>query len=200
MVRCFLIVLLILSGFFVKAQEENSVIRKGLLRAQLGFAHGTLLNYNSLNTANIGTDLEYYLDRRFSIRSDVFLFVDFFNAGNNRIDFPFVFNHSLYTGAAYHFFNSKSFDPYIGLQPGFVYGKSNQDVILLASSGFKNESLNPAISGVIGFNYYAPKVFHLLFNVRYVKASIATQYNITPIDELRISLGLGFNLNTRKAD
>ncbi len=200
MVRCFLIVLLILSGFFVKAQEENSVIRKGLLRAQLGFAHGTLLNYNSLNTANIGTDLEYYLDRRFSIRSDVFLFVDFFNAGNNRIDFPFVFNHSLYTGAAYHFFNSKSFDPYIGLQPGFVYGKSNQDVILLASSDFKNESLNPAISGVIGFNYYAPKVFHLLFNVRYVKASIATQYNITPIDELRISLGLGFNLNTRKAD
>lgn len=200
MVRCFLIVLLILSSFFAKAQDESSVIRKGLLRAQLGFAHGTLLNYNSLNTANIGTDLEYYLDRRFSIRSDVFLFVDFFNAGNSRIDFPFVFNHSLYTGAAYHLFNSKSFDPYIGLQPGFVYGKSNQDVILLASSDFKNESLNPAISGVIGFNYYAPKVFHLLFNVRYVKASIATQYNITPVDELRISLGLGFNLNTRKAE
>jgi hypothetical protein len=200
MVRCFLIVLLILSSFFTKAQEENSVIRKGLLRAQLGFAHGTLLNYNSLNTANVGADLEYYLDRRFSIRSDVFLFVDFFNAGNNRVDFPFVFNHSLYTGAAYHFLNSKSFDPYIGLQPGFVYGKSNQDVILLASSGFKNESLNPAISGVIGFNYYAPKVFHLLFNIRYVKASIATQYNITPVDELRITLGLGFNLNTRKAD
>ncbi len=200
MVRYFLMLLIILSSFFAKAQEESSVIRKGLLRAQLGFAHGTLLNYNSLNTANIGTDLEYYLDRRFSIRSDVFLFVDFFNAGNNRVDFPFVFNHSFYTGAAYHLFNSKSFDPYIGLQPGFVYGKSNQDVILLASSDFKNESLNPAISGVIGFNYYAPKVFHLLLNVRYVKASIATQYNITPVDELRISLGLGLNLNTRKAE
>ena len=176
--------LLFLLGVNGSAQETETVASKGLFRTTLTFATG-YMPANKLNNLYLTGNIEYYVDDRISLRGDGMYF---FNSMNG--DKTLKQNHSLYSGAAYHFAKAQ-FDPFIGLQTGLAY---TQRGIMAQGVAAGATAYNPLISPIAGFNYYAPKWFHLFINARYNVGKHLADDSIIPLNELSFSFGLGFNI------
>lgn len=180
-------------GVFAQT-ESGRYVHKGLLRATATISPGVLLEEKT-NTISLHGNFDVYIDSDLSLRSDGYFFL-------NTLDDiqPLAFNHSLFSGAAYHFKTNNHIDPYIAFQPGLAIAKSNGPFII-TSSGEKdrityNTAFNPLLSGVIGFNYYASKFFHLFMEVRFVEGNQLSNAPVsTSLNEVKFSFGLGFNLN-----
>lgn len=178
------ILLLFLYGMNLSAQENETVAGKGLFRTTLTFATG-YMPANKLNNLYLTGNIEYYVDDRISLRGDGMYF---FNSMNG--DKTLQENHSIYSGAAYHF-AKKQFDPFVGLQTGLAY---TQRGIMAQGVAAGATAFNPLISPIAGFNYYAPKWFHLFINARYNVGKHLADDSIIPLNELSFSFGLGFNI------
>jgi len=63
------------------------------------------------------------------------------------------------------------------------------------NSSTSSMAVNPLISGVIGFNLYATKFFHLFADARYVYGNHLSDSPPISLNEVRVSFGLGINLN-----
>jgi hypothetical protein len=58
---------------------------------------------------------------------------------------------------------------------------------------------SPAISVAAGFNYYVWRYIHFMANLKYVHAKHPTEWGTNyALDEFRISVGLGWNVNMIK--
>lgn len=166
-------------------QTEGQFIHKGLLRATSTFATG-YMPYNKVNNLYLTGIVEYYTDSKISLRGESFYF---FNSLNG--DKTFKQNHSIFSGACYHLKTNSHFDPFIGLQTGLAYSQIGRN---FSGNAGSNKSFNPLLSPLIGFNYYAPKWFHLFINARYVIGNHLSEQGIIPLNEWNFSFGLGFNI------
>lgn len=190
-----LLIVLVLFGSMSNAQDTAEVrifIKRGILRAQGTISPSYLLQQKA-SPIYLHTDLEYYFEEKFSIRSDTYYFLSY--TSDNQ---PFDFNHSAFSGLVYHFTSEKHFDPFIGIQPGISY--ASRPVLMLAVyDGNPGRSFNPLYSAVAGFNFYANKYFHLLANARYIYGThTAEGTSPSSLQELRFSFGLGWNLRVKK--
>lgn len=178
-ISCWLIVI-----NYSTAQTDSTLLRKGLLRAAGTFAFGTMPE-NNLSNAYLTGNLEYYAEKKVSVRGDIYYFLNSLEA--NSILHK---NSAVYFGAVYHFLAHSHFDPLIGLQPGISYTQ------MLAPDGTLDvATVCPLFSAVAGFNFFAEKWFHIQVNVRYAIGEHLTAADETNISELSFNFGLGFNLN-----
>ena len=181
-------------------EEKKQFIHKGLLRAQATISPGIMLKERA-STISIHGNLEYYVADNISIRGDSYYFLK----DDQNI---FSADHSVFSGASYHFKTKNRFDPYFALEPGIAIVKriSFSGVIECLTTpcpGYVNisgqTSVNPLISPALGFNLYFQKLFHLFGEVRYISGKYLSNAT-TPLslNELRFSFGLGWNLNLIK--
>ncbi|MDQ3192860.1 MAG: hypothetical protein M3Q58_14800 [Bacteroidota bacterium] len=189
----FIVILAVVICFSVKGQEI-AFSKDGILRAQTTLSTGNMLHYKVTHIYLSG-DLEYFLSEQISIKGESYYFL-----GSMMSNHFFKYNHSSFAGVSYHLLKNNIFDPYISIQPGAAFS--------LAQRGFYNTdenlnsyntTINPLLSVSLGFNYFASKYFHLFINTQYINGKYLSNapYPIS-LDELRISFGLGFNLNVKK--
>jgi len=168
------------------SQKNPAIIDKGLIRTQGVISFGKLTDHNKTNLYLNG-NLEYYTSSLISLRGDIYYYLPKSN------DDVLQKNHQLFYGASYHFYTKHNMDFYLGIQPGIAFTQTGVDV--LQTKLTSAPTYNPLISEVVGFNYYATKWFHLFVDTRYVYGSHLSDAPPFKLNELRISFGLGFNLN-----
>jgi hypothetical protein len=164
----------------------------GVLSASTTLAPGLMLNRNQVNF-HFHSFAEYHLNRSVSVKSDSYLFL---NSPNLQIkDLKMIRS---YFGMFYHF-NRRYFgnwDVKVGFLPGITYSQQ--------SAAFEQEerrvgSLAPSFSFAVGFDYYVWKYFHFFSQVSYVQSTMRGLPNGSErADELLFSVGLGFQVPTRK--
>ena len=185
MKKLIVIIFLSIGVIFAQAQDDNKqFIHKGILRATGIISPGMMLKEN-ISTISLHGNLEYYIENNISMRGDIFYFL---KAKDNNGNNPFNFNHSLFTGASYHFKTKNHFDPYFAFQPGIAYANNNSTT-----------QISPLVSSVLGFNYYFERWFHLFIEGRYINGKNISEAGVISLSELRFSFGLGFNLSVIKA-
>lgn len=184
--------------FSNKEMELAVFKRPTLLAVTATISPGIMLRPVISNIYFQGT-IEYYTEDRISLRTDGYYYI------NTIEDYkPFKKNHSLFIGGSYHLFEKSQFDPFIGFQPGIAMSqKAASDVCLpderIDMCAESNITYNPLISGIIGFNYYAKKTFHLFAGVRYINGRhLSNSPVLLNLDEIRFSFGLGLNIRTKK--
>lgn len=196
MVRIFFVTIALLFSLNLKSQDEFEGY-KGILSSTGTFATGYNFGFKNVNYFLQG-DLEYYLDERISVRSDVFYFLGS-NTPSDSIE-PFKSQHALFTGAQYHFTKGR-LDFYAGIQPGLVFGQRQY-------AQFASDTISPLeepkktvaalFSLNTGINYYASKFFLLFFQVRYNMGWFSDNYSTASLNEIRASFGLGFYIKLKK--
>lgn len=182
MVSRFLCFVLISVGSYSSAQEIY--IQPGLLAASSTYSPSTLLNHSESNFYVTGF-AEYFLDKKFSFRSDTYLFL---NSQNE--DALIKDGVRSYFGIAYHL-NKGNWDGHFGFQPGITYMNSSISTM--------KASIVPSAALRIGTTYYVWKYFHFFANLTYTKSKLAVfQRGTLKTDELIFSAGLGFQIQTKK--
>ena len=189
---CILLLALVTIGLRAQDDEGEGFVQEGLLRAQGTIAVG--LMHDNINNVYFHGDLEYYFAKNLSVRADIYTQLATLNDTTK-----FSTNNSMLPGLVYHFPTKSQFDPYFGIQPGVAvaqYKLPYQD--LNGEDLFSDKALSPIVSGVIGINYYGPKIAHVFLNARLIRGKHISNYGSFFLDEVRISFGLGWNLSVKK--
>lgn len=163
---------------------QDVYIQPGMLAASATIAPSTMLNHDQSNFYFTGF-AEYFLDKKWSFRSDTYLF------SNSQNDNPILRDGARsYFGIARHF-NKGNWDGYIGYQPGISYMNRTLSTY--------QAKLNPSAALRIGTSYYVWKYFHFFANLTYVRSKLTgTQNGSVQTDELIFAAGLGFQIQTKK--
>lgn len=179
--RLLLFLSLLVTGMSI-AQEEY--IRPGTLAASATIAPSKMLNHNQSNFYFTGF-AEYFLDKKWSFRSDTYLF------SNSQSETAILRDGSRsYFGIARHF-SKGNWDSYVGYQPGFS--------LMNRTLSTYQSKLNPSAALRIGTSFYVWKYFHFFANLTYVRSKLQGYPNgAIQTDELIFAAGLGFQLQTRK--
>jgi hypothetical protein len=131
-----------------------------------------------------------FIKNKIELRGDGFYFLNSFG------DRPrFTMNHQLYAGAFYRFLD-KSFQPYIGFQPGIAMAQSSEFGALNSTTQELEYkvSYNPVGSVSAGFDFFGEKWFYLFSEARYIFGKHKSDTYPVFLDEFRVSFGLGFTL------
>ena len=183
-----IIILFCCFPLFLIAQENTSVVaQKGLLRATGTISFGGMTQHEQTNIYIHGVT-EYFVSDKITARGDIYYYL---KSGNKQM---LNLNHQLFAGASYHFNTQHHFVPYVGFQPGIALTQA--DFITINQEN--NMEVSPLISTVAGFNFYASRWFHLFIDGRYVSGKHLSNQKTISLDEVRLSFGLGFNLNVLK--
>jgi hypothetical protein len=184
--------LILIFSFAAKAQpEKQQFVHSGILRTTLTISPATS------GSIYLQGNVEYYLHPSLSVRGDGFYGVKY---GQDFL----TQNHSIFSGASYHFTTKGNFDPYFFFQPGVaITQKEFQSCINVypTSPECVDSKIitNPLTSIGSGFNYYFQKWAHLFGELRYVYGKhIPSTPPAISLSELRFSFGLGFNFNFKK--
>jgi hypothetical protein len=162
--------------------------RTGLLKTSLTLSKGQMLANNGYSTAYLHGFLEYFPSERVSLRGDSYLQVLNRPSDNLSTSFPLESNHTVFSGVMYHFL-AGAFDPYVGLQPGLAYGRLGLPFTL-------EYSLSPVLGITGGANYYVGKYFNFFLSAQWVQGKATTkEIGAFSLNEIRVSGGLGFNLD-----
>lgn len=180
--------LLLISTISVSVAQDASIIRPGLIRAQLTLSPSYMFSSKQSNFYFHG-NLEGFLEKNISLAGE-----GYFSLGNTFSDKPiFDYNHSAFFGINWHF-TKETNDLYIGIQPGLSFTKLNADENNQANT---TNGMNPLFSSVVGYNFYLNKIFHFFLQSRIVVGQHS--YDISKdLTEFRFSAGLGFNINAMK--
>ena len=167
----------------VSAQEEI-YIRPSLLAASITYSPSTMLNHNQSNFYANGF-AEYFLDKKFSFRSDTYLFL---NSQNDEA----LIKDGLrsYFGIAYHL-NKGNWDGSVGFQTGAT--------LMNTEISTTRATIQPSAALRFGTSYYVWKYFHFFANLTYTKSKLLVfQRGSLKTDELIFSAGLGFQIQTKR--
>lgn len=181
----------LLLAFCACAQDPSKpYIHKHLTRATLTFGTG-YMPQPDLTNVYIFSDLEYYTGDKISLRGENFIFL---NSLNNRN--ALLAHHGIFAGPMYHFKTNSHLDPFAGIMTGISITETQQassiDPTYYIKSGY---AVNPLFSTVVGFNYYATRIFHLFINGRWVGGTHLSRLNQPlSLNEFRFCFGLGFNI------
>ncbi len=183
-----ILVILFVSFLSVNSMAQDSLeIKPGLLCAQLTLSPSHMF-CDKQSYIYLHGGLEGYITKKLSVTGEIY-----FNAGCLSKSNTFDYNHSLFFGANWHF-TKKNNDLFIGVQPGLSLTKINAANNNIAES---TAGVNPLISAVAGYNFFIDKYFHFFLLTRYILGD--HNYDVhKSLSELRLSAGLGFNLNTKK--
>lgn len=177
---------------FQAQSDTGRYVHPHLIRAHGTISPGYMTDGGYLQIYLHGA-IEYYVDDRISLRGEGYYFL---KSGSK---YPWLQNHSVFSGASFHKMTRTHFDPYIGLQPGINIsqlafgGPCALNPCLVQDEGFTK--LNPVISPLAGFNYYFEKVFHLFGEARYIWGRHIADAPTYSLSEFRFSFGLGINFN-----
>lgn len=166
--------------------------RAGNFRAQGNLAGGYLFAQKDF-TAYITGDFDLFISDDVSFTGE-----GWYNFKTNDNPTGLLENHSLFGGFNYHPVKKGRWDPYIGLSPGMAVVKAGysdaEDVVQ------KTLGVAPLISGTVGCNYYIGSIFHLFVKARGVGGRFRGDSPVfTPLNELKITAGLGWNIRFWKA-
>ena len=199
MVRSILYISLCLMTNFVFSQDvinqkkedvSELYFRKGLVKATATISPGKMLQ-NKANSMYISGFLEYALSNKYSLRGDVFQFVDATYSDASQLE-P-LFMNRLYFGAFRHF-GKKNLKFYLGAQHGMTFMQYYHSF----NQGNKF-SIAPSFSLKAGTTFYVWKYFNFFADVTYVNsATRGLMFGSQRMDELIFSAGLGFQINTIK--
>ena len=168
------------------AQSENQEsIKDWKFKSALSFAPGFLTE--KTNTIQLQGTFGF-IKNKIELRGDAFYFLNSFGERPR-----FSMNHQLYAGAFYRFLDTKSFQPYIGLQPGIAMSQSSEYGALNSETQKIEHQItyNPVGSVSAGFDYFGEKWFYLFSEVRYIFGKHKSNTYPVYLDEFRISFGLG---------
>jgi len=187
-----LIVTIMQSGFYLKAQQETktSLDRKNLIAVDAAFTPSRLINESKTMYYAHGS-LSFYPTSRLSFRGDSsFSFREF---QDNEVSMRY---HSTFFGLCYHFTENGAFDPFIGIQPGMsVFERSFFNDMPIT----KNREVIPNGSVVLGLTFFMNRYFNFFGNVRYVYGQPAKNPTAgSGLHEIRLAFGLGLNLAQQK--
>jgi hypothetical protein len=184
MVRLISFLSLLIVGLQVAGQEQY--IRQGTLKASATIAPSFMLNRNVENIYLNGF-IAYQLDDHFSFRGETFYYIK--GAANASTDIVYNGAMNTYFGVFYHR-GINNWDNYIGFQPG----------VSVVQTIFKpGTSVSPSFAFKIGTAYYVWKYFHFFADLTYTNTTVrGLSIGSLKSDELIISAGLGFQINTKK--
>ncbi|MFM7682924.1 MAG: hypothetical protein ACKO7P_09270 [Bacteroidota bacterium] len=173
-----------------KKLEEPNYFRPGLLKASATISPGRMIQ-NKANSIYISGFLEYILDKKYSLRGDVFQFVDAGYTDASLLEPNFI--NRLYFGAFRHF-GKKNLKLYTGAQAGMTfiqyYHSFNQG---------RKFSVEPSFALKAGTTFYVWKYFHFFADLTYVNSTTrGLMFGSQKMDEVIFSAGLGFQINTKK--
>ncbi|MFP5470413.1 MAG: hypothetical protein ACLGGV_02365 [Bacteroidia bacterium] len=181
-----IVLLSLIIGFSSMAQE--SIVKEGLLRAQLTISPSTMLSGNE-SYFYLHGNLEGYVSNKISISGE-----GYYLLGNIKVpsiyDFPLSRNHNVFFGANYHF-TKNNHDFYLGIQPGVAFTN-----VSFVFSDFSKPYINPVFSSVVGYNYYINNIFHFFVQTRLILGKHLAN-DVKSLNEIRFSAGLGFNFGTK---
>ena len=183
MVRLISLIVL-MHSFMAFCQEQY--IRQCTLKASATIAPSKMLNRDVQNIYLNGF-IAYQLDEHFSLRGETFYYIK--GAANAPTDLVYNGAMNTYFGAFYHR-GINNWDNYIGFQPGVSV------VQTIYKSG---ASVIPSFAFKIGTAYYIWKYFHFFADLTYTNTTVrGISIGALRSDELIISAGLGFQINTKK--
>ncbi len=189
MVSRFCLLGMVIFSAAVSAQDDFPL--KNFLRAQGTISPGISLSEKGSNIYLHG-DLEYYLENNVSVRGE-----SYFLIGGNHVD-QGITEFTNYFGVVYHFVGNKKFDPYFGFQPGIAvrhYAVNCIDITRVdCPIGY---TLSPQFSVITGVNFFLNKYLHFFGMMRYINGHDASFTVDYPMNELRFSAGLGWNLRLK---
>lgn len=185
--RPLIMALALLAGSTVASAQKNASIDAGLLRAQLTLAPSYLFAEQQAYFYLHGT-LETYLSDRFSIAGEGYTSLG--SIGNEYAALDE--HHSIFFGSNWHFVKGGS-DLYLGVHPGVSFTKLDHTT---GEVGNAKTSVNPMISAVAGYNYFFHRYFHFFLQTR-IGTGQHAQYERMDLTEVRLSAGLGWNVNMK---
>ena len=189
--RKLLFLLPMLLGMSLFAQKREG-IHQGMIRVQgtvgLGISKQELRYY-------VLGELEGCISDHLGINGTVYA-----NLGSDRSAFDIYFSkpaaddyyvHSVLAGPIYHFLADQPIDVYVGVQPGISLTQLNY--MNTAGNVGTEYGVAPTASALTGIAYYG-SFFHLFAQARYVGTRHATVQDNSPLRDLRLAIGLGFNI------
>jgi len=182
----FLAVVLI-SLCFRSNSQNNEIIRPGLIRVMGTISPSKMLGMND-SYFYLHGNFEAYLNKKVSFCGDAYYFLGA-QSGKSTLEM----NHNIFYGLLLHFTKNTN-DLYMGIQPGVAITKLNPE-----ENGISNSSAgtNPVFSAIAGYNFYVNPYFNFFIQSRFILGE--HNYDLhKDISELRLSAGLGFNLNVLK--
>jgi hypothetical protein len=186
MVTKFKLVFALMLTFCAFGQDEQ-YIRPGMIKASATIAPSLMLN-RSVQNIYINGFLAYQLDKKLSLRGESYFLIN--NAASKATDV--VMNGAMHTyfGAFYHE-TKGNWDNYLGFQPGLSL------IQTVHQSGL---SACPSFSFKMGTAFYVWKYFHFFAELSYTNTTLrAVPSGRYRADELILSAGLGFQINTKPA-
>jgi hypothetical protein len=170
--------------------NEPNYFRPGLLKASATISPGRMLQ-NKANSIYVSGFLEYALSSKYSLRGDVFQFVDATYSDASLLEPNFM--NRLYFGAFRHF-GKENLKFYLGAQHGITFMQYYHSY----NQGNKF-SVAPSFALKAGTTFYVWKYFHFFADLTYVNSTTrGLMFGSQKMDELIFSAGLGFHLNTIK--
>ena len=188
-----ILLILVLPNFVIGQEQDKSSLINRMLMVQATISPGYMFYKKGLTNSYFHATLEWCFDNRVSIRSDGSYF--FTTQGDYK---PFKVNHSLLLGAYYHFPQKKA-DFYFGLQPGVACVQQNSYTYNDSTISSPRLKVAPLMTATIGANYFFWKFMNLFIALKIVHGTHISEYgNSISLDELRISAGLGWQLQFKK--
>jgi len=197
--RIALVVLIALGLSKSYAQDSNPFIAQGLLKGTATISPAFMLNH-PIENIYINGELEYFTEKNISVRGDSYWFL-------SSQQKPSLLNQNSFivAGALYHF-PKKNFDYFIGFQPGVslvqpyvVYVHAGPGTLINWVDIPDQTKVCPTISAITGITYYVGDYFNFFLNVRYTKSRyFGYDSGELNLDQLILSGGLGFNIQTKK--
>lgn len=184
-------ILFLASSLTINAQEET-IIKKGLVRAQGTISPSKMLGFNESRFYLHG-NIEGYASKKVSIVGESYFDLGSLTEGRN----SFKYNHKVFFGANYHFTHNNN-DVYVGIQPGVAITWLNIITVLPVEVGAET-GVNPIFSPVLGYNYFVNKFFHFFVQSRLILGQHNYDAHVN-LAEFTFSAGLGFNINANKKE
>lgn len=163
-------------AFGIVVYSQSFVLPEHFIIAKQGFA----VSLESQKDLFLNLELEYYPNNTWSLVSGANLMLT-----SEKEQYSTRYTTEVFLGTNYHVF-IKSFDLYGGFQPGYQ--------LITPVQNKKHTDLFPLITCAVGVNYYSTKYFHFFTQLRYVRSN-QRDIDLSPTNQLRLSFGLGYNLN-----
>jgi hypothetical protein len=172
--------LLLLVILPVSAQVTEDGERQGLLQGTASLYPARMLNHSMMNNY-VGGHLNYYVDDHYSFRGDVFVYID--AQGDQK-----YLNRQIQLQAGFmRHFPVKRWDPFVGLQAGL-------SALELQSS--PDHFLQPVLGLTTGVSFMVSGYFYFYAECSYQHMNDPVVRS--PLDQLFVTGGLGFQLSTRR--
>ena len=187
-----LLVCLLSISLFGQKTDDSTFVRPGLVRTFGCFAFDYRPHQNAWDYRLHGF-VEYFPEKRISAMGEIYYYLD------SSTDFPVISkNFSVGTGFGYHW-SKKRLNPYVFVM---AIGNFYESQIMTDSLGVLKDKItteaSPGVAFGGGLNLYVWKYINFFVQLRYHHTFIYSPIQITKMDALSVSYGLGFNFQTRK--